>query len=738
MKRAKQLAVPFGMSTLLAVASQDVAAQSQVVEEVVVTSTVFTQNDAFGATKMGLSIKDTPQSVVAVTSDLIDVSAMQNFNDFYKVDASGGPSQAIDAFPRNYYRGFRQQGNNAIRVDGFRMPGNINLDLAIFDRFEVIKGPTSTLYGQSSIGGTLNAVSKMPQKRFAGQFEVEGGQYDHYRVDADLTGPIGGSDQWSYRLIGAYTDENSFIDYVNQDTKLLSASVAYEPSDATRFVLRATHQEQNLRMHFAPILQLAGNGTGDVVERLVTEGLKVPDAPRSRFFGMPWNHADIEADFIQFQGEHTFENDWKLRAHAQYNRVRYRSDAFGVNGPFDQNGFAYFSYVYGQDNVQDLYGSEVDLFGQVELFGREHTLFFGLDYSHIGFEERGGVTLLSEGFDSSTFNIFRPDYSAVPRQGLDSYAYLYDTDNDTELFGATVQLILNPADRLHILLGGRYSGDRLTTRERGGTRDPGDSIDDKPFDKNRLTFNNFTMQTGLTYEVSDGVNLYASYGETFEPQTLRTFAGEGVAGKLIDPEEGTNYEIGAKADLTPDFSMSLAVFQMERTNIAQRDEDHPQFSLPIGTQRSRGVELGGQGRVLPELSLYASLAYLKAEFTEGEFKGLQPPNAPRFGASVFGTYEILDGGLKGLGFGLGVVHKSGLETFDDDKTRAAGVPITFDFGSFTEVDARVFYGWERWRFAVSATNLFNEKYYSPTFTDLDYAIHVNRPTTVRASVRYKF
>lgn len=752
----RHLALPLGMSTLLAMTSHEVGAQAQVaqsvpaqrqtasstggetVEEVIVTSTVFTQNDAFGATKMGLSIKDTPQTVAVVTGDLIEVSGMQNFNDFYKVDASGGPSQAIDAFPRNYYRGFRQQGNNAIRVDGFRMPGNINLDLAIFDRFEVIKGPTSTLYGQSSIGGTLNAVSKVPKDQFGATFGVEAGQYNDARIDADITGPIAGSDAWSYRLIGAYSDADSFLDYANEDTKLLSASVAYEPDDATSFVLRATFQEQNLRMHFAPILQLAGNGTGDVVDRMLAEGLKIPDAPRSRFFGMPWNHADIDASFIEFQGEHTFKNDWVLRAHAQYNRVKYVSDAFGVNGPFDQDGFAYFSYVYGQDNVQDLYGSEVDLFGKVELFGREHTLFFGVDYSRIGFEERGGVTILSDGFEDSTFNIFRPDYSAVPRAGLDTYEYLYDTDNESELFGATVQLILNPADRLNVLIGGRYSGDRLVTRERGGSRDPGDSIDDKSFDVERLDFDNFTIQTGVTYEVSDGINLYASFGETFEPQTARSFVADGVSGKLLDPEQGTNYEIGAKADLSKDFSLSLAIFQMERTNIAQRDEDHPRFSLPIGTQRGRGVELGGQGRLTPELSFYGSIAYLDAEFTEGEFKGLQPPNAPRFGVSAFGTYEILDGGLKGLGFGLGVVHKSGLETFDDDKTRAAGVPVTFDFGSFTEVDARVFYGWERWTFTVSATNLFNEKYYSPTFTDLDYAIHVNRPTTVRASARYKF
>jgi hypothetical protein len=108
-------------------------------DEVVVTGKViFTQNDAFGATKLGLPVKDTPQTVNIVTADLMDFASMEAFDDFYKVDASSSSGHAIDGFPTLFYRGFRQHGDNAVRVDGFRLPGNIDLDLAMFDRFEVI------------------------------------------------------------------------------------------------------------------------------------------------------------------------------------------------------------------------------------------------------------------------------------------------------------------------------------------------------------------------------------------------------------------------------------------------------------------------------------------------------------------------------------------------------------------------------------------------------------------------
>ena len=240
------LAGTLSLSGAAALAQEAARPADEQIEEVVVTShVIFTENDAYGATKMGLALKDTPQTVTVVTADMIDFAGMKTFNDFYKVDASGGTAHTFDGFPRNYYRGFRQQGINAIRVDGFRMPGNIDLDFAVFDRFEVIKGPTSTLYGQNSIGGTLNAVSKRPQDKFHGELALEGGQFDEIRADVDLTGPI--NDQWSYRLIGAYDDAGSFLDFANDELKLASMSLQYRAERC-----HALHRSRDLAGHAHP------------------------------------------------------------------------------------------------------------------------------------------------------------------------------------------------------------------------------------------------------------------------------------------------------------------------------------------------------------------------------------------------------------------------------------------------------------------------------------------------------
>jgi iron complex outermembrane receptor protein len=746
-----------GGALRLAQAEVDAAGKAKDdVDEVVVTSRViFTQNDAFGATKMGLALKDTPQTVNVVTRDMIEFASIQSFNDFYKVDASGGPSHAIDNFPRNFYRGYLIEGNNAIRIDGFRMTADIDLDLATFDRFEVVKGPTSTLYGQNTIGGTLNAVSKVPLDAFGANFSVQTGSHDEYRFDGDLTGPLSGN--WSYRLIAAYEDANSFLDVAKSNLALVAPSLSYRPNDSTTVTLRASYQRHEDRYHFGQATSLAGtppdlDGSGDIdfieiLTSIYTDGLAMTELPRSRFFNVPWTTSTKEARLVQAQAEHEFAGGWKLRGNLQHSSVEVSTRGVSHFGPYDHLGFAYSVDAYAEDGDDQMYGGEINLFGAVEAFGREHTLFFGIDAARVDDRTRTGRSRLSSGYPDNLYNITDLGFlrDIAPRLQLDDYDGLYDDDRESVLYGGTVQLIVRPTDRLSVMLGARSSHDTLVDRNRGGASVA--ELESTPYDTARdFKFDEVTAQFGAVFELTPALNVYASFGETFEPSTR--FAqnpddpdGPGVA---IAPEEGTSYEIGLKGDITKDLSFTVAVFDMERSNISQRNVLFPRFFVPLGTQASRGVELEVKGRLTPEWNLFLSAAHLDAEFADGEFEGLQPANAPEFGVSMFSTYEILHGSLRGLGFGVGAVYKSGRTMFDSFLTRtltnALGelTPVEYDFGSFTEVDARVFYGWGQWKAHLSVTNLLDEKYYSPSRNFLDSGIHVNPPTAVRAGLSYSF
>ena len=713
-------------------------------EEVVVkSSVVLTHGDAFGATKMGLSIKDTPQTVSIVTADLMQIASMKSFKDFYKVDASSGTTHSQDGYPNNFFRGYAQQGFDAIRLDGFRVPSFNELDLATLERFEVVKGATSSLYGQNSVGGMLNAVSKLPQPRFGASLAFEAGSFEDRNIEADVTGPLGSSETLSYRLIAVYRDRDSFIDTSSYGRTVVSPSIQWRPGDSTTVVLRGTYQKDDDHYAWAPALQFAGDGSGvdpsaadPMVARILAEGLQYIDVPRSRYYGMPWNGVKRESKVLHLQAEHEFANHWKLRASAQKNDIESTLNQFVTGGPLDEHGFAYFTSAYSSLSDASYYGGEVNLFGDFELFGRRHTLFLGADYIDTQVDQLWGGSSLSFGYADSLFNAYAPDYSAAAFRSFTDQDYLADNLSSQDVYGITAQLIVRPTDRLSVLLASRYSHSELGYGWRGGASLA--ELQTTSYSHEGFVFKDTVEQVGLTYEVSKALSVYATWGETFEPNTARAYSETDPAGILIPPEAGTAYEIGLKGELPGELSFAVALFDMERANISQRDLAHPNYSLALGTQTSRGIELSLQGHLLPSLNLSASVAWMDPEFASGEFDGLRPPNAPKFGLSAYGTYEILRGPLQGLGFGLGLVHKEGFVGFDANLTRRAGVPVTFDLGSFTELDARVFYQMGRWNLSLAATNLLNEKYYSQTMSNLASGINPNPPTAVRARVSVKF
>ena len=413
-----------------------------------------------------------------------------------------------------------------------------------------------------------------------------------------------------------------------------------------------------------------------------------------------------------------------MRANAQYAHMPGRLQG-SLDLGTDADGLT-DAELYAWDSENDVYGAEVNLFGDVEWGGRKHTLFFGADYANL--KEDGSYYFTDVFGADDGFSILRPDFSLrpFPARRLDYEALSINADR-REMSGLTVQTLLRPLDGLIVSLGARYSHDVL--RSRSACCDIDSTVDG--VEPDRVSENKLTKQLGLTYSVTPSMNLYATYGETFEPQTGLTAPNEHAA-----PEEGTAYEIGAKGDvLGKRISYSLAVFNLERSNIAQDIPGSIYLAL-AGTQRSRGVELDFQGQVVRGWEVYVSLAAMDAEFTEGALKGAKPANAPKLGASVFTSYEIQDGTWQGLGFGAGVVYKGGREM--NDLFSYGGVTRTNFLGDYTEVDLRAFYTWDRWQFEVAGTNLLNEKYYSNAFAQLITGYQSNPPRQFMGTLRYKF
>ena len=695
------------------------------VEEVVVRGARFNDSEPGTALKVPLSIKDTPQTVLAITGDVMDFASVKSFQDVYKVDATGGTSHRVDNVNVNYFRGFRQDDNsNGVKVDGFRLTGT-NLDFAPFERIEVVKGATSTMYGQNSVAGTLNAISKMPRDHFGGELKAEAGSFDHYRADLDFYGPITADGALTYRLVGARLDEGSYLKYAGKKTTVFAPTLRYEFSPDTSAFVRLNYQKTELTPHWGAGLQYLGDTLDGLANGFDPALLVIPDLPRSHFNGAAWNRSKFENTLLQASLEHRFANGWMLRASAQHNKQNMLFD--DEEAGFIQADFQPLAAsVNRNDNHYKVSGGEVNLYGDVELFGRRHTLFFGADYSSVR------NPLLYTSADVVSPSLLDADFNTAvpPITNLEDYTFFFQRRFIQKNSGFTAQAFMRPIDGLTLLLGARYSHD-----------DNGDSTrccdasvltGAVPFSVVKVKTDEVTLQTGATYAITPELNVYASYGETYSPQASLVSETE-----FASPEKGVAKEVGLKGAVLQRFSYSLALFDMRRSNIAQSRPDTPFVDL-IGTQRSRGAEAEFQGTVIPGWELFAAVGVMDAEFTDGELKGYQPPEAPKLGVSMFTSYEVQEGAMRGVGIGAGVVHKQGRKTFLTPGD-SEGRPIVFDFGDYTEVDMRLFYNAERWRVQLAATNIFNEKYYSgPPYGYWAYGVHVNPGRALIGQLLYRF
>lgn len=728
------------------------ASQTEQIEEVVVQSTLlFVQNDAFGATKMGLAIVDTPQTVTVITEDMMELMNVNTLDDINRVLPGSSRTYDFVGNQNFYFRGFQVDLDTGLRIDGFRFDSENQLNPALFERIEVIQGATSTLYGQNSPAGTVNAVSKIPQPTFGAEVGVEGGSNEYYNVDVDVTGPLFGSEGWSYRMLGNYQSYGTHWDYVEDDRWIVSPSLRYA-SEATNFIARVVYQEREATQFRSSYFQYDRELPTTILTpaQAIAAGAEIIPlkVPNSRYLGMPWGFQDEDILTVQTQLDHTFDNRWTVRSNLQYSREGRDTSLYAIGGPFTVDGRPAYEYVQDLYSTSKSYSAELNLYGPFEAFGREHTAFIGVDYGAQNTTPAvNALAYTAANYNTTRFNAFAPDYGLATLQ--QAYAFLatqplnFSEANDKYL-GITAQVLLKPIDRLTLSLGGRYSYD--TVKSRTG-RAVGLDAAKRAFenvDATIVDFDDFVHQLGATFAITDDMNMYASYGQTFSPVTARRWVANDANGELIGAELGRNYEIGLKADFKSGWGFRFAVFDTRRTNIAQTDPDPTHTcgagscALPIGEQIAQGVEGSIQGRITPAVNVFIAASYLDASF-KGDLKGIRPNNTPQFSTSAFASYEFLESKLlRGLGVSLGVTYKSDLVAPDTTLRDATGAIYVIDIGDITEMDARVFYNWQNMNFYVAAMNVLDEQYVTSSNLNIGLNTHTNPGREFRAGVKWKF
>jgi outer membrane receptor for ferric coprogen and ferric-rhodotorulic acid len=682
-------------------------------EEVVVSGFYFNKEVEISSKSL-LSIRETPQAISVITLDSLKARQVTGLGQALEGAASitqssePGPfaGRSATGFTTFQIRGVELPFYYGVYEDGFLFPQIAGtLDLAPYERLEVVKGPNSALYGQGAAGGFINLVRKKPMREFQMDLEASVGSYDFHRVDADVTGPLSASGRVLGRVALGYEDAGAFIDSAESERIVVAPHVQFALTDSTNLSLQGTYQDDRFVPHYGVPLQRTGPGGLD---------FKAPEVRRSLYFGVP--NEDLGDNTRKLQAiavklDHGINDRWLADL---------RLSSFSAEQDMQQARYAYFLDSAGNtslyssvfNNEGDVWSAELRLNGRVNLFGRKANITFGAETNEFDYHRMSATSGVGPA------NIYDGAFGGYPDPAP---GVPYTTESNFEGQGLYGQLYFRPLDRLAVLVGGRYSKtDTYYRNEYFGFVTERDTDDER-----------FIGRAGLTFDANEHVAVYGLYAESFIPVTFAIASD----GNPLEPEVGNIAELGVKTEwLDRKLGINAAVFRLERDKVPIPDPANvppAYFSVSAGLQRSEGFELEINGEPVPGWNLSFGGTLLDSEFIEEDDpnRGNTPRGVADWQVSFFTSYQLQGGFAKGLGFSMGMFAIDDRPVVESQQGRIDG---------YQRVDFGVFYDSARdVRFAVQLRNAFDEEYIE-TLERPNALNHFGSPRAVMATVRKKF
>lgn len=650
--------------------------------------------DATTGSKTDTPILDLPFSVQVVPEELLEDRQVESLNEALRTVAGVTPDNPpYSAFEGFTIRGF--SGRNIIR-NGLRDDTNITSRIAVpnIEQIEVLKGPAGALFSQGSPGGTVNIITKQPLS--VTRYNLEGfiGNFDTYAASADFTGALNDSKSLLYRFIAGGYSTGTFIDRFYNRSYVIAPKLTWLAGPKTKVNFEGEYtinQQPNARG--LPAL-------GTVLPNINGE------LPRSRFLGETDDALDSNERYALRLGytlEHNISPNWQLRNAFRATLLKSPQNSLFPTELLEDQRTLLRGLFSTEDQSQDNYIVDTNVVGTFKTGPVNHKLLLGFDLN------RDIYAASNKEYILDPIDIFNPIYG---QSGKEFVAFYPREPFTTDSFGIYVQDQIDLLPNLKLLLGGRFDIVTQKYDYADGTKD---------YQKDEA----FSPRAGLVYQPKDWLSLYGSYSRSFQPNF-----GTAFDRTLFEPQFGTQYEAGIKAEwLQKRLFTTLAFYQITLSNVLTEDPDNPNFSVQTGEQRSRGIELDIAGEILPGWKIAAGYAYTNAKITEDNTYevGNRLNNVPENAFSLWTTYEIQTGSVKGLGFGLGIFYVGGREGDLDN---------SFQLPSYTRTDAALFYRRENMRIALNIENLFDVKYFDTSNGPL--RVFYGAPFTIKGTVSWTF
>lgn len=692
----------------------------------------YKNNLTFAATKTATAIKDIPQAISYVTKEVFADQQAYRVNDIVKNISGVNQFSYYDDFS---FRGFRSGDTyiNGLRVVGLFGPEPL---LANIERVEVVKGPSSAMFGNSIPGGVMNRVTKKPltEDRKAINFTL--GSFNTLRTTADFTGPLNEQKTLLYRLNLAYENSDSFRDLQEFKSYVIAPSISFLPTDKTRinFDLVITNFDGKLDRG-QPIFG-------------ATAGTDIYSTPISFALGQTNDYHKSDVVYSTLSLNHQFSD--KLSFNASYMKYLFDEDLaehrtsnqFGIDG----NGNP-IPTMMGMQVITRQGQTIADNLSTYFVYkpksgALEHKIVFGFDYLA---QKRpvGNAQSFARGYllndRSTTTNVsdlsdFQFDANGNPIPNVPHFNLEDPTYNVARM--SDYVFTDSPADPTKYYSYGFYVQDQIKWNKfqilLGGRQEfYNDVVNFEQPDEETTTQNKFLPRLGLVYSATENINVYGTYTESFQPQGVASQTNPNAGGPF-DPITAFMVETGAKGEFFNNrLAANLAIYYIENNNILvnANSAENPELLRQRGQEESKGIELDINGRILPNLTLTANYAYSEAIISESDDPseiGLRKENAPLNQGGIFGKYTFESKGLKGIGVTFGANFSSKRNTFE----RELQLP------SYVVMDAGLSYKVDKFNIALLVNNLADKTHWVGGYSYT--RLYPGAPRNYLLSVGYTF
>lgn len=625
--------------------------------------------------KGNIKLKDIPQSVSVVTRQRMDDQNMNSLQDAMRqvtgvtIKTYNSGSSLNDV----YMRGFLV---DQVQVDGVSQPtgqGDLgtSFDLAMYDRVEVLRGPSGLYQGAGEPGGTINVVRKRALGNFALGGEIAAGSYDHYRSMVDVTGPLNDQGTLRGRFITAYENNKSFVDSAQNERPMVYGRLELDLDPATTLSVGGAYQQN----HSTPAFGLPAFADG-----------KLLDAPRSTFVDAKWNTLNEKVWETFAELDHALDNGGQFKTTLTYRDAETPQRNFTwADGAVDPATGDSWAVAYDYYTHIKTIGADSFVTTPFEALGRTHEFTVGAEYQHLDKDFAYG------GGEYFPINVYDPDSIDIPKN---DYERVNGNWSKSDQYGLYTRAKINVTDWLDLIGGSRVTWYESDAKNANAFFDN--------FSNVHTSINRKVVPYGAAIaKLTPELSAYASYTGVFKPQSEI-----GNDNTPIGPRKGKQYEVGLKREFFDGrLNASIAMFRIYDENRAEYDNDTA-TNKAQGKARSQGWETELSGNLTDNWSIVTGYAFtstklLKAEeATEGNtFSTI----TPKHNFNLWTKYDFTDGPLKdfSVGGGVRVVSKTWYQR-----------EVRFEQSGYGIATAQVGYKInDNLSATLTGNNLFDRKYY---------------------------